>query len=90
MLRLYHRNDSLTATARETKSCFVGLVVEGEISPNHDSRFEPPNLGPLLSRPAATLSSIPNGGEGRGEEALRFMERKTACHSPPPSGRGPG
>jgi len=28
----------------------------------------------LLSRPAATLSSIRNGGEGWGEEALRFME----------------
>ena len=30
----------------------------------------------LLSRPAANLSSIRNGGEGRGEEALGFMERK--------------
>jgi xanthine/CO dehydrogenase XdhC/CoxF family maturation factor len=29
----------------------------------------------LLSRPSATLSSIRNGGEGRGEEALGFMER---------------
>jgi hypothetical protein len=27
-----------------------------------------------LSRPAATLSSISNGGEGRGEEAFRFMK----------------
>lgn len=26
----------------------------------------------LLSRPSATLSSIPDGGEGRGEEAFRF------------------
>jgi hypothetical protein len=29
----------------------------------------------LLSRPAATLSSIPNGAEGRGEEVFRFMGR---------------
>src|SRR6185436_8380139 len=28
----------------------------------------------LLSRPAGTLSSIRNGGEGWGEEALQFME----------------
>jgi hypothetical protein len=39
------------------------------------SRFEPQNPEHLLSRPAATLSSIRNGGEGRGEEALRFMGR---------------
>jgi hypothetical protein len=42
---------------------------------NDDSRFEPQNLEHLLSRPAATLSSIRNGGEGRGKEALGFMER---------------
>ena len=28
----------------------------------------------LLSRPSGTLSSTPSAGEGRGEEALRFME----------------
>src|SRR6185503_18492895 len=28
----------------------------------------------LLSRPPGTLSSIRNGGEGWGEEALQFME----------------
>ena len=42
--------------------------------PNGISRFEPLNRSErLLSRPPGTLSSIPNGGEGRGEEALRFM-----------------
>jgi hypothetical protein len=29
----------------------------------------------LLTRPVGTLSSIPNGGVGRGEEVLRFMRR---------------
>jgi hypothetical protein len=28
----------------------------------------------LLSRPSATLSSIADGGEGRGEEVLSFIE----------------
>ena len=37
--------------------------------------LNPRTTGCLLSRPAATLSSIRNGGEGRGEEALRFMGR---------------
>jgi len=38
--------------------------------------FETLNPEDLLSRPAATLSSIWNGGEGRGEEALWFMGRE--------------
>ena len=33
----------------------------------------------LLSRPSATLSSIRNGGEGWGEEVLRFMGREKVC-----------
>jgi UDP-N-acetylglucosamine diphosphorylase / glucose-1-phosphate thymidylyltransferase / UDP-N-acetylgalactosamine diphosphorylase / glucosamine-1-phosphate N-acetyltransferase / galactosamine-1-phosphate N-acetyltransferase len=41
--------------------------------PTNSSRVQPTNQTRLLSRPAATLSSIPNGGEGRGEEVLRFM-----------------
>jgi hypothetical protein len=28
----------------------------------------------LLTRPSATLSSIADGGEGRGEEVLSFIE----------------
>src|SRR6185436_19687736 len=32
------------------------------------------NLKRLISRPPGTLSSIRNGGEGWGEEALQFME----------------
>jgi len=41
------------------------------ISPERPSPFPPHEPERLLSRPAATLSSIPNGGEGQGEEALR-------------------
>jgi prepilin-type N-terminal cleavage/methylation domain-containing protein len=37
-----------------------------------------PEPGRLLSRPAGTLSSIPNGGEGRGEEAPRLQSRRAA------------
>jgi hydrogenase maturation protein HypF len=45
--------------------------------PNGISRFEPLNHPErLLTRPPGTLSSIPNGGEGWGETALRFMERE--------------
>jgi len=36
-------------------------------------RFERLNPEVLLSRPSATLFSIGNGGEGRGEEELWFM-----------------
>jgi len=35
----------------------------------------PLNWQRLLSRPSGTLSSIPNGGEGRGEEAPGFRGR---------------
>ncbi|MBE0544539.1 MAG: beta-lactamase family protein [Verrucomicrobia bacterium] len=52
-----------------------GERVRERIRRKDDSRFEPPNSEHLLSRPSATLSSIPNGGEGRGEEALGFMGR---------------
>ena len=45
------------------------------------SRFELLNPKRLLSRPAATHSSIPNGGVGRGEEVLRFMGRGQQCTS---------
>jgi len=37
------------------------------------SDFRLPISDFLLSRPAGTLSATPSGGEGRGEEALRFM-----------------
>ena len=40
------------------------------MSPKLDGRAETRAASFLLSRPAATLSSIRNGGEGRGEEAL--------------------
>ena len=39
-----------------------------------ESAADQQNLAGLLSRPAGTLSSIPNGGEGRGEEAVRSLE----------------
>ena len=44
---------------------------------------------PLLSRPSGTLSSIPNGGEGWGEEVLRFMEswKQSWLHHDGPSHR---
>ena len=38
------------------------------------SRIEPRATKRLLSRPLATLSSIADGGEGRGEEVLSFVE----------------
>ncbi len=47
----------------------------GEISPNQPTRIEPmnhENSNASGVRQSDSLSSIPNGGEGRGEEALRF------------------
>lgn len=44
---------------------------------NRMSRFELLNQKDLLSRLSATLSSTPNGGEGRGEE--RQLNRLPAC-----------
>ena len=53
-----------------------GRELGERILPNEISRFERLNRSErLLSRPPGTFSSIPNGGEGRGEEVLRFMER---------------
>jgi len=55
---------------------YVSPLLGERIHQNEISRFEPLNLAKsLLSRPSATLSSIGNGGEGRGEEALWFMGR---------------
>jgi imidazolonepropionase-like amidohydrolase len=39
-----------------------------------DRQHNPSYSSPLLSRPAGTLSSMPNGGEGRGEEAPGFLK----------------
>lgn len=41
------------------------LAPREENSPNPSSQIDSRNPGDLLSRPVATLSSIPNGGEGR-------------------------
>ncbi|HYG24640.1 MAG TPA: family 78 glycoside hydrolase catalytic domain [Verrucomicrobiae bacterium] len=53
-------------------SLLVQLEIEAQTS-----RVEfPEPTGPLLSRPSATLSSIPNGEEGRGEEVLNRPAKK--------------
>ena len=45
------------------------------LSRNKVRALNPRTTERLLSRPAATLSSIRNGGEGQGEEVLQFIGR---------------
>jgi hypothetical protein len=65
------RGDSLVSNGVEQLSPRLG----GRIPRKSLRALNPRTAKRLLSRPAATLSSIRNGLEGRGEEALRFMER---------------
>ena len=51
----------------------MGGEGRGEISPNVNPHFGPLNPTRLLTRPAATLSSILNGGEGKEEEVPRVQ-----------------
>ena len=69
---LQPRDERGTRTIPELRGALMRFG--GRIRPNEISRFEPLNRSErLLSRPPGTLSSIRNGGEGWGEEVIRFM-----------------
>jgi tRNA-2-methylthio-N6-dimethylallyladenosine synthase len=60
------------------------ITLLGQIVTSYGRRMTPAQEpARLLSRPAATLSSIPNGGEGRGDEAHGFQGRGTPEDAPP-------